>query len=87
MRAAAGPNWKRHLPPALLLLACAGLLLAAARPVGRVALPWARTTVTLAIDISLSMRVSDVKPTRMVAAQEAARLFLRDLPRHIELAW
>ena len=83
--AAAGRNWRRHLPPALLLLACTVLLFAAARPVARVPLPWARTSIILAMDISLSMRVSDVKPTRMVAAQEAAKLFLRDLPRNVEV--
>lgn len=83
--AAQGVHWKRHLPPALLLLACAGLLLAAARPVASVSLPWARTTVMLAIDVSLSMRVTDVAPSRMVAAQEAAREFLRALPPHIEV--
>lgn len=83
--AAAGPNWRRHLPPALLLLACAVLLLAAARPVAQVPLPWARSTIMLAIDVSLSMRVNDVKPTRMVAAQEAAKQFLQDLPRDIEV--
>lgn len=80
-----GRQWRQHLPPALLFLAFAGLLLAAARPVARVPLPWARTTIVLAMDISLSMRVSDVKPTRLVAAQEAAKLFLRDLPRKIEV--
>jgi len=83
--AAAGRQWRRHLPPALLLVACFGLLLAAARPVARVSLPWARSTILLAMDISLSMRVSDVKPTRLVAAQEAAKLFLRDLPKDIEV--
>ncbi len=83
--AAAGRQWRRHLPPALLLLACAGLLFAAARPVARIPLPWARTTIMLAMDVSLSMRVSDVKPTRLVAAQEAAKLFLQDLPRDIEV--
>src|SRR3954466_14943890 len=83
--AAAGRNWRRHLPPALLLLACAGLLLAAARPVARGPLPWARTSIMLAIDVSLSMRVNDVKPSRMEAAQEAAKLFLKDLPRDIEV--
>jgi Ca-activated chloride channel family protein len=51
----------------------------------KVPLPWARTTIILAMDISLSMRVSDVKPTRLVAAQEAAKLFLQDLPRKIEV--
>jgi len=83
--AVAGRQWRRHLPPALLLLACAGLLVAAARPVARVPLPWARTTVMLAIDVSLSMRVSDIKPTRLVAAQDAAKLFLREVPKTIEV--
>jgi Ca-activated chloride channel family protein len=85
VRAAAGRNWRRHVPPALLLLAVVLLLLAAARPSAAIPLPWARTTIMLAIDVSRSMRVSDVKPNRMVAAQEAAKLFLRDLPRHIEV--
>jgi Ca-activated chloride channel family protein len=84
--AAAGANWRRHLPPALLLLAVSGLLLAAARPVASVPLPWARSTIVLALDVSLSMRVADVKPSRMVAAQDAAKLFLRELPRGIEVA-
>jgi Ca-activated chloride channel homolog len=83
--AAAGSNWKRHLPPALLLLACSGLLFAAARPVARVPLPWSRSTIMLAMDVSLSMRVTDVRPTRLAAAQDAAKLFLRDLPRGIEV--
>jgi Ca-activated chloride channel family protein len=83
--AAAGRSWRRHLPPALLLLACAGLLLAGARPVARVPLPWARTTIMLAMDVSLSMRVTDVQPTRLAAAQDAAKLFLRDLPRDVEV--
>ncbi len=83
--AASGRQWRQHVPAALLLLALAGLLLAAARPMARVPLPWARTTIILAMDVSLSMRVSDVKPTRMEAAQEAAKLFLRELPRRMEV--
>ncbi|MDM0111455.1 VWA domain-containing protein [Variovorax sp. J22R133] len=83
--AAAGRHWRRHLPPALLLLACAGLLIAAARPVARVPLPWARSSIILAMDVSLSMRVTDVKPTRIAAAQEAAKLFLKELPKGIEV--
>ena len=83
--AAAGRNWRRHLPPALLLLALIGLLVAAARPVARVPLPWARTSIMLAMDVSLSMRVTDVKPSRLAAAQDAAKLFLRDLPKDIEV--
>ena len=83
--AAAARNWRRHVPPALLLMACAGLLFASARPMARVPLPWARSTIMLAMDVSLSMRVADVKPTRLAAAQDAAKLFLRDLPKHIEV--
>jgi Ca-activated chloride channel family protein len=80
-----GRGWRRHLPPALLFLACCVLLLAAARPVARVTLPWSRSSIILAIDVSLSMRVNDVKPTRMEAAQEAAKGFLKDLPKGIEV--
>ena len=83
--AAQGRAWRRHLPPALLMLACTGLLLAAARPTASVPLPWGRTTIMLAMDVSLSMRVTDVQPTRMKAAQDAAKSFLRELPRDIEV--
>jgi Ca-activated chloride channel family protein len=83
--ASAGRNWRRHVPPALLLLACAGLFLAAARPMARVPLPWARSSIMLAMDVSLSMRVTDVQPNRLAAAQDAAKLFLRDLPKDIEV--
>ena len=84
-QAAAGRNWRRHLPPALLLLAITGLLFAMARPIAQIPLPWARTSIMLAMDVSLSMRVTDVKPSRLAAAQEAAKLFLRDLPKDIEV--
>jgi Ca-activated chloride channel homolog len=85
VRAALRPHWRRHLPPTLLLLAFAALLLAAARPVARIPLPWARSSILLAMDVSLSMRVTDVKPTRLAAAQAAAKSFLAELPRDIEV--
>ena len=72
--AATGRNWRRHVPPALLLLACATLLLAGARPVAPVPRPWAPSTIILAMDVSLSMRVNDVKPTRMAATLNRAPL-------------
>ncbi len=84
-RLAAGPAWRRHIPPALILLALTVLLLALARPVARVTLPWTKSIIMLAIDVSLSMRVTDVQPTRMVAAQAAAKSFLQDLPRDIDV--
>ena len=66
-------------------IACSLLLFAAARPVATLTLPWARSTIMLAMDVSLSMRVTDVKPTRLAAAQEAAKTFLRDLPPDIDV--
>jgi Ca-activated chloride channel homolog len=84
-RQALSPQWRRHIPPALFWLALSVLLLGLARPTARVTLPWSTSTIMLAIDVSLSMRVQDVKPTRMVAAQEAARTFLHELPQNIQL--
>jgi Ca-activated chloride channel homolog len=85
VREAAGSQWRRHVPPALIFLALALLLLALARPTAPVPLPWAKSTILLAIDISRSMRVEDVKPSRMVAAQDAAKAFLAEVPPHIEV--
>src|SRR5215212_8006323 len=84
-RQATSSQWRRHVPPALLFVACAVLLLAAARPLASLTLPWARSSIVLAMDVSLSMRVSDVKPTRLAAAQEAAKTFLRELPKNIDV--
>jgi Ca-activated chloride channel family protein len=78
-------QWRRHVPPALFLLALFVVLLALVRPTASVALPWAESRIMLALDGSLSMRVTDVKPTRMEAAQEAAKTFLRELPTDIEV--
>ena len=41
----------------------------------------AHETVILAMDVSGSMRATDVKPSRIVAAQEAARGFVADQPK------
>jgi Ca-activated chloride channel family protein len=85
VREAAGRPWRRHVPPALMFLALSLLLLALARPTAPVSLPWARSTILLAMDVSLSMRVADVEPSRMVAAQDAAKAFLAEVPQHIEV--
>ncbi len=82
----AGLHWRRHVPPALFLMALAALLVAASRPLAVITLPATQRTIILAIDVSLSMRVTDVKPNRMVAAQDAAKAFLKDLPRNIKVA-
>jgi Ca-activated chloride channel family protein len=81
----AGPGWRRHVPPALLLLALAVLLLAVARPTAILTLPMAERTIMLAMDVSGSMRAEDVKPNRLVASQEAAKAFVGKLPREVRV--
>ena len=80
-----GNTVRRHIPPALFLLAIAAMLIAAARPVAVVTLPSNQQTIMLAMDVSGSMRATDVKPNRLVAAQTAAKAFLTDLPRHVKV--
>ncbi|MBL0420906.1 VWA domain-containing protein [Ramlibacter sp. AW1] len=81
----AGQSMRRHLPPLMFLLALAAMLMAAARPVAVIALPSAQQTIILAIDVSGSMRATDVEPNRLVAAQNAAKSFIADLPRHVKV--
>ena len=77
--------WRRHVPPALLLLAIAALLLAAARPAAVIALPSQSQVIILAMDVSGSMRATDVQPNRLVASQEAAKAFIAELPRSVRI--
>ena len=71
-----GPGWRRHVPPALFILALAFMSVAVARPQAVVAVPSQQGTVILAIDVSGSMLAEDMKPNRMEAAKAAARLFV-----------
>ena len=80
-----GPGWRRHVPPTLLLAAITVLLVAAARPTAIVKLPSQQETIILAMDVSGSMRATDVLPTRLVAAQEAAKAFIKELPRNVRV--
>lgn len=82
VRDALGPGqWlRRHLPPLLFLLALAALAVAVARPTAVVTLPSNEKIIVLALDISGSMRAGDVQPTRLAAAQQAARTFIAEQP-------
>lgn len=80
-----GLSLRRHIPPALFLLALAAMLLAAARPLAVISLPMQQETIILAMDVSGSMRATDVQPNRLVAAQNAAKAFLAELPRPVKV--
>jgi Ca-activated chloride channel homolog len=75
------PRLRRHLPPLLMLLALALMIVAIARPASVISLPYQYETVVLAIDASGSMRAADVAPTRIAAARAAARSFVAAQPR------
>jgi Ca-activated chloride channel homolog len=82
---ARGPGFRRHVPPLLMLLALAVLIVAAARPRATITLPSEQRTIILAMDVSLSMRANDVTPSRMAAAREAAKGFIRDQPSDVRI--
>jgi len=76
---------RQHLPPFLFLFSLAVLLLSVARPAAVATLPSQQQTIILAMDVSGSMRARDVEPNRLVAAQEAAKAFVKDLPRETRI--
>lgn len=73
-------SWRRHVPFALFALALASLVLALARPVAVVNVPAGKTTIILAMDVSRSMRATDIPPSRLEAAEAAALSFVRGQP-------
>ncbi|MBM3368141.1 MAG: VWA domain-containing protein [Betaproteobacteria bacterium] len=87
IREAMGPGtlWRRHLPPALFLLALTAMILAIARPSATITLPAARQTIILTMDVSGSMRAKDIEPSRFEAMQAAARKFINEAPRNTKI--
>jgi Ca-activated chloride channel homolog len=78
-------GWQRHVPVTLLLAALVLLTVALAGPTAEQKVPRNRATVMLVIDVSLSMRATDIQPSRLVAAQQAARRFVHDLTPGVNL--
>ena len=56
-----------------------------ARPTAEVSLPSTRATVMLAMDVSGSMRAADVNPSRIEAAQTAAKQYIKDQPKDVQI--
>lgn len=79
------PGWRRHIPAAVFLLAMAALVVGFARPANDKQVPKEEATIILAIDTSLSMDATDVRPDRMEGAKRAAVEFVEQLPDEINL--
>jgi Ca-activated chloride channel family protein len=80
-----GLGWRKHVSATAFLLSLFLLGAAMARPSVDKEEPLERATVMLAIDVSLSMEADDVAPTRIEAAQEAAKAFVNELPASYNL--
>lgn len=79
------PSRWRHLPAILLVASLLLFTIAMAGPTHDVRIPRNRAVVMLVIDVSQSMRATDVDPNRLAAAQEAAKDFAGELTPGINL--
>jgi Ca-activated chloride channel family protein len=79
------PAWQRHLPAVAFVLALFTFVLAFAQPARLVRTAKQRATVVLTLDVSGSMVATDVSPTRLAAAQQAARNFVQALPSGVQV--
>jgi Ca-activated chloride channel family protein len=79
------PGWRRHLAFAVVALGLATLVVSLAVPSTEVRVPRERATVVMAVDVSLSMKATDIEPDRFRAMQKAAKEFVDVLPGRINL--
>jgi Ca-activated chloride channel family protein len=79
------PGWRRHLAFGVVALGLATLIVSLAVPSTEVRVPRERATVVMAVDVSLSMKATDIKPDRFRAMQSAAKQFVDVLPGRINL--
>jgi len=83
--AGGGLSWRRHIPVGLLLAGLAVLVLTLARPNHTVRIANAGASIMLVFDHSGSMEATDVRPTRLVAAEAAASTFMGKLPAGVKV--
>jgi Ca-activated chloride channel family protein len=76
---------RRYIPPALFLVALGFLCIALARPHRSTLVASDKATVILVVDVSGSMHATDVKPTRLGAAQAAVETFLERVPKRVKV--
>ncbi|HEV7189413.1 MAG TPA: VWA domain-containing protein [Blastococcus sp.] len=79
------PGWRRHLAFAVVALGLATLVVSLATPSSKVRVPRERATVVMAVDVSLSMKATDIQPDRFRAMRSAAKDFVDILPSRINL--
>jgi Ca-activated chloride channel homolog len=80
-----GSRIRRHIPPALFLLALALMIIGIARPAAVMSVASHKSTVILCMDVSGSMRATDIKPSRIEAMQAAGKQFIQQQPRGVNI--
>lgn len=80
-----GSAFREHLPVGLLLISVIALIGAMARPNAVLTLPSRHDVLMLAMDVSGSMKATDIQPTRLAAAQKAAREFIERQPHSTQI--
>ena len=87
VKQAMGPSqrFRRHIPPLLFLIALIAMTVAIARPAAVITLPSQHQTIILAMDVSGSMRATDVQPNRISASQAAAKAFVAEQPSNVRI--
>jgi Ca-activated chloride channel homolog len=78
-------RFKRHFPFALFLIALMSLIVALGRPTTTTTVPAGRATVILTIDISRSMLQTDIRPSRLRAAEQAAMSFIQSRANNTQI--
>jgi Ca-activated chloride channel family protein len=78
-------GWRRHVAFGLVAVGLAVLVVSLAAPSTEIRVPRERATVVMAVDVSLSMRATDIEPDRFSAMQRAAKEFVDVLPARINL--
>lgn len=77
---------KRHIPFAVFLAALISLIVSLGRPVQIVTVPSGKATIILALDVSGSMRQTDIAPSRLQAAKAAALSFIQQQKSSTQIA-
>jgi len=78
-------DFLKHLPLILKSIVLCFLIFALARPVYKIYVPVRDTKIMLLIDNSISMEATDIEPNRIIAAREAAKKFINELPKGIQV--
>jgi Ca-activated chloride channel family protein len=79
------PAWRRHVTAIAFVVGAGLLVVALAEPTRAVQVPVERASIVLAIDTSLSMDATDIEPTRLAAAKDAARSFVESVPETVNV--